>query len=87
MPFELLIFIQRFEEFNLVAKAIKVDERRDLEVSFDVRTWEDSPYCGRVGPDESLDITKSIAIVFPLWESALACKSSKTHTSGLCCMF
>jgi len=50
----------------LIEKAINVDESRTLEVSFDVRTWEDSPYCGRVGPDESLDITKSIAIVFPL---------------------
>lgn len=66
MPFELLIFIPRFEEFNLVAEAIKVDERRALEVSFDVRTWDDSPYCGRVGPDESLNITKSIAIFCPL---------------------
>ena len=30
-------------------EAINVDERRTLEVSFDVRTWEDSPYCGRAG--------------------------------------
>ena len=44
MHLELSIFIQRFEEFRLVAEAIKVDERRALEVSFDVRTCEDSPY-------------------------------------------
>ena len=33
-------------------KAINVKERRTLEISFDVRTGKDSPYCGRVGPDD-----------------------------------